>query len=341
MNRISKLFFLLSLIIFAVNLADAKIYRLNNSNSIPSDFKDITSAMKEIKSGDTLYVEGSNQNYGNLIIDKQVIIIGTGYSLAENNISNINTMSSEFSNLQINPNSDGAKIISIVFRSDSSSNQDVRIRSNNITIRNCLFKRNLDIELDSNISNLAFLQNYTTESIKAISTAILDNIYIANNIVLQSIKFSTKSNVKITNNIVRKVISANNSQITNNIQLDSNYTKTFTAGFSGSGNIYKSNITNNLEKYIPTAEGNLLGIKMTDIFEYYDNDFSEIKDTIWVLKANSPAIKYGIDGTDCGIFGGSTPYRISGIPPIPIIKDIIIDNSNENKDYIKVKIRVK
>lgn len=342
-KRYLVLFSLLLALFIAYNNTElnAKIYRLNNSQKIPSDFKDITSAMNAIKSGDTLYVEGSSESYGNLVVDKKIIFIGAGYNFIENDISNVHTKSAIFNNLIIEKNSDGSKLISLVFSSDSSSNQNVYVRSNNITIRNCLFKRNLDILLDSNIFNFAFIQNYTNESIKSLSTAKLENILIANNIVMHSIKFPTKSSIIITNNIVRKIITANNSTITNNIQLDSNSTKTFTAGFSGSNNLYKSNVSNNIDKYAPNPETNLLGVKMESVFEYFDADYSSIRDNIWNIKDSSPAKHIGSDGTECGIFGGSTPYKLSGLPPIPIVKDIYIDNSASNKDIITIKVKVK
>lgn len=41
-------------------------------------------------------------------------------------------------------------------------------------------------------------------------------------------------------------------------------------------------------------------------------------DLFWTLIQNSPAFGAGIDGVDCGIFGGPEPYVISGIPPVPV-----------------------
>lgn len=324
----------------ALNL-NAKVFRLNNNPAISSDFKDLSIAMQSLRAGDTLYAEGSETSYGDLIIDKKIVIIGAGYNLAENEISNLNTFPAEFSNLQINPNADGTRLMSLVFKSKSSSNQDVFIKSNDVTIQRCLFMNNLDINLDSNIMNIAIIQNYTTESILAKKSASMNNVLIANNIVLQSIKFSNNSKINIKNNIVRKIISANNSNILNNIQLDENITKTFTCGFSGNNNTYSGNLTRNQLKYIPTGEHNLLGIEMSSIFETYENDFAKINDARWKLKQNSPAKKYGNDGADSGIFGGSTPYVLSGLPPVPIIKDILIDNSDTDKDYIKLKIIMK
>lgn len=337
---ILKLILLFSIV--SITNTNAKIYRLNNSPQIPSDFKDIYTALQQINTGDTIYAEGSSMKYGDLIINKKVTIIGTGYNLAENAISECNSQSAEFTNLLINSGAEGSNIVSLVFNSDSSSNQNVYIRSNDITVKRCLFKHNLDISLDTVINNLAFIQNYTSESILAKKTAVLNNILISNNVVIQSIKFPCSSKINITNNVVRKIINANNSMIANNIQLDENTTKTFTAGFSGTNNIYKNNITKNTEaKYIPSGASNILGVDMATVFQTYEDDFTTVNDSRWKLKIDSPAKKAGFDGADCGVFGGSIPYVLSGIPPIPIITDIIIDNSSQDNDFIKLKIKVK
>ena len=40
-------------------------------------------------------------------------------------------------------------------------------------------------------------------------------------------------------------------------------------------------------------------------------------DGIYVLKTTSPAKGAGVGGTDMGMFGGTNPYKLSGIPKIP------------------------
>jgi hypothetical protein len=42
-------------------------------------------------------------------------------------------------------------------------------------------------------------------------------------------------------------------------------------------------------------------------------------DSQYQLKAGSPAIGAGLSGEDCGMFGGNTPYRLSGLPNIPSV----------------------
>ena len=55
----------------------------------------------------------------------------------------------------------------------------------------------------------------------------------------------------------------------------------------------------------------------TAVFVGYSTQGSFSNDGLWVLKAGSVAIGAGVGGTDCGIFGGAKPYKLSGIPEIP------------------------
>lgn len=45
-------------------------------------------------------------------------------------------------------------------------------------------------------------------------------------------------------------------------------------------------------------------------------------DTQYQLKEDSPALRAGTGGVDVGMFGGSSPYVISGLPALPRITDL-------------------
>jgi hypothetical protein len=47
--------------------------------------------------------------------------------------------------------------------------------------------------------------------------------------------------------------------------------------------------------------------------------FDNLEDDNFVLNVSSPAKAKGIGGIDCGVFAGSKPYVLSGIPPFPMI----------------------
>jgi hypothetical protein len=82
--------------------------------------------------------------------------------------------------------------------------------------------------------------------------------------------------------------------------------------FHGAGITYQNNIGTGTE--FPAGNGNLQNQNWANIFTLTGS-----MDGQYALKAGSPAIGAGIGGANCGIFGGNTPYRLSGIPSVPTI----------------------
>ena len=80
----------------------------------------------------------------------------------------------------------------------------------------------------------------------------------------------------------------------------------------GSGITYQNCICTNT--LFPAGNGNKQNQVWENIFTLTGST-----DGQYSLKAGSPAIGAGIGGTNCGIFGSTTPYRLSGIPSVPTI----------------------
>ncbi|MEZ5083070.1 MAG: hypothetical protein R2750_06440 [Bacteroidales bacterium] len=59
----------------------------------------------------------------------------------------------------------------------------------------------------------------------------------------------------------------------------------------------------------------------------------------WQLKVGSPAIGTGEDGADIGIFGGESPYVLSGLPAIPAIYDLNAQSLPTNTLDVTVKAK--
>jgi hypothetical protein len=65
-------------------------------------------------------------------------------------------------------------------------------------------------------------------------------------------------------------------------------------------------------------------------------------DTQWKLKTGSSAIGAGIDGVDCGMYGGNTPYRPSGIQlGQPTINSFTAPASVQQNGTLNVKVSAK
>jgi hypothetical protein len=61
----------------------------------------------------------------------------------------------------------------------------------------------------------------------------------------------------------------------------------------------------------------------------------------WQIKAGSVYKNAGSDGTDPGPFGGSNPYVLSGVPPIPVIYEISTTGYGSQADGLPVTIKVR
>ncbi|OQX80559.1 MAG: hypothetical protein B6D61_01855, partial [Bacteroidetes bacterium 4484_249] len=72
-------------IVFAMS-ANATVWRVNNNTQVDADFSNLQTAVNDagVLPYDTLYVEASNTSYGNVDVNKPLIIIGAGYFLNEN-----------------------------------------------------------------------------------------------------------------------------------------------------------------------------------------------------------------------------------------------------------------
>jgi len=67
-------------------------------------------------------------------------------------------------------------------------------------------------------------------------------------------------------------------------------------------------------------------------------------DSLLRLAPNSPAFGAGYDGVDIGMFGGSDPYILSGIPPFPWIYEIEMDpvyQAPATSTDLRVRVRVR
>lgn len=56
---------------------------------------------------------------------------------------------------------------------------------------------------------------------------------------------------------------------------------------------------------------------LSNVFVGYGVQGTYSNDNRYLLKAGSPAIGAGAGGADCGMFGGTNPYKLSGMPRIP------------------------
>ena len=339
--------------------ASAKIWRVNNNTAINADYSDLQLALTNTPAGDTLYVEGSQKPYkpadSNLIfcIYKKLTIVGPGNNLVGIEGSTYDKFCAELDYLCIAEGADGTKIEGMKI------NQLLYIGANNITIsRNyingiqCCTKKYdsgngpifivsvSDIKICKNlisyliISNKAYQVNYDQGSV-ASKCIISNNIVrdyitgyghgtiITNNTVLSTARWIWEWGWSDTND----AICVTNSIVQNNIIVSSVFIGSTTYATNTSPNVFHSannTISNNVVINNTTFTG-------TGSF-----------DAQYLLSPHgSNASKAGVNGVDCGAFGGSDPYVLGGMPAIPHVYSISAPASGTATSGIAVTIKVK
>jgi hypothetical protein len=59
------------------------------------------------------------------------------------------------------------------------------------------------------------------------------------------------------------------------------------------------------------------------------------------LAENSIARGAGIEGTDCGIYGGTNPYKEGAVPMNPHIQAISIPSTTDGEGKLHISVKVK
>jgi hypothetical protein len=325
-----------------VSTTYAKIWRVNNRSNIPADFTTAQAAHDGATAGDTIFLEPSPYTYGNIILTKKLIMIGTGYFLDQN---------PETQWYQTWP----VKIGTVLFSNTPSSTCEysqlmgvtctgsLTVNVSNITIRrNYLTGITYLTEATDAISNIYFNENFCTQSFYM--TGQVHDVAIQNNIFNYTasqtffyISGTSANNGLFINNIILGLpdlylwdgsyfydyLSIDNFIIQNNI---------LSAGiFVINNNTYSYNLANNTA--FGDQNGNQQNVDMSTVFLYTGSSDGQFQ-----LKEGSPAIGAGAGGTDCGVFGGLYPYVLSGLPPVPAIYSFIVGN-NSSQFIINAKVK--
>lgn len=305
------------------------------------DYATFALAQTASANGDTIYM--FRGNYGSITIAKQLTVIGTGYLL--DSLLTGNAKGNSFQQtFKTTSNS------TVVFDA-GSSNSKVYGMEGNIQI---------GVNASSNLSNIEIHRCYITSSIflngttlntkvyncffgisAAISnngTASSTNLHIYNCISLSVSDILSWSGNNLTGELVNSTcggLNVNNASamvVYNNIFINLNTT----SGNSANQNcIFNNNLIRGLSSsypslvgsnnvFIPAATFDVTGNVMVG----YPSQLTYSADARFQLSASSLAIGIGLGGVNAGAFGGTLPYKLSGIPTIPTIYKISSPQGN-------------
>ena len=331
-----KLFALAFLVFLSATTIQASILILDQSASAPAgNFSTFTAAQTAAVNGDTILVIPNSATYGSIAISKPLVLMGIGF-----NPDNEFGLTSTFTSIVINVGvADGTQIIGVVSNSVTIGNTSGTV--SNILIENC------------QIAQL-------THSATVISNVIIrQNLFqTATNTIPITLTAGNQSNIIVTNNLFSSTGTAVygpyvstggvifdhnifltssrgafyqlvNSVVRNNIFYGRNITSE--TGFTNV--LFENNLSFNATTMDlpPTSGTNVRGtnnlVNQDPQFVNLPAGTSTFNFTMDAnLNTGSVALLAGADGTDLGVYGGSSPYKDSG-SVLPVVKQFIMPSN--------------
>ena len=311
------------------------VLRVNNTVGSAAPYTTIAAAVTAANVNDIIMVEGSSTGYGDITINKKVTIIGPGYFLAENLNLQASPHSASVNSITLNSGASGSSISGLTYV--ASFNALVINSVSNLSILNSYFITGVNIAaiviLNGTGNNLLISGNYfgfPNARVSCTSSSYTQVLLTNNYLGIVQTGFSTFT---ISNNVFgADVQDVSNSTVQNNIYLF--YSNVFGPTV---GSIIKNNVFVNAQTGVDAT--NLISQPLASLFLGLPGNTS---DTQWRLKAGSPAIGAGVAGADCGMYGGTTPYRPSGIiAGQPTITNFVSPASVSQNGTLNMKVSAK
>lgn len=297
--------------------ANAATWRLNPNPDAGADFTSIDEAMADdrVKEGDELLLDPGTYPGDNILTKNRLTLTGPGHFLAQDDWSNIDRVI--FDNITLSEGS---------------------------TIQGCCVKNELNTNSNSKILRCRIEKVYPQEKVTA-SNVLIESNYI--NAIGAPFRYGF-IDCKIRNNIIAgRIINITNSTIQHNTSIYKSapfesvkYSTIIDNIILGSGiqvNCENNTLVNNVLSLTGTSSYNhCVGATLENTF--IDN----ITGDRYLLRDDSVAKGKATDGGECGAFGGSHPYVLSGIPTnMPSITEAKIPSTpTDGKLAITLKIAI-
>lgn len=329
-----KLYLFLLIVLLACS-GYARILILNNNGTNTGHYRTIYEALAAAQNGDTIYCVGSSIRYDStqgVEITKAVTIIGPGYFLAENPGTNTNFSPAIFNTITIS--SPNISLIGLfIYR--------VTVLTGNLSIKRCNIDYMSHGQITSQINNIVISQCYLGSVDFYSGQYQINDVIFTNNYVLTISEGTPGSSSWGLN-----TISYNNWVINGNTFMASG---SFFFGETLINNIFATSMPNTfcpncsieycifINDPVPATNNNLINVDFNTLFV---GSIVNSTDGQWKLKPGSPAIGSGFNGVDRGMFGGNTPYVLSGVPPIPAVYGLTVQPVSTN-NALPVQVKIK
>lgn len=323
-------------------------YNFVVQNGSAKVYKTMADAYANSVKGDTIYLPGGSFTMPN--VEKKLVLIGVGYHPD----STVSTFYTRINNaVVILPDADSSVIKGIHFASNLSFGSD-KDDATSYIISRCRINGSLVLKQET----------ATERNIDAlVSECIIDG----------NIDARKAGNIIIEKTIIRGLAQNFRSSLFNRCFFTLggyDYWGGYTYAFTGTQNCQVKNSIFNYNRYtnwvidfsenmnnnfiynlfvgtisFPSGTNsgmnNITGADLANVFVHIEGnvyDFNYRHD--FRLKTGSPAIGSGTNGTDIGLYGGNTPFKVGGLPQVPHIRQVEIGDE-ANDGLLPVKITVK
>lgn len=306
------LFGVLSCLVLGVQAKVLRVSNVTGSNAPYTTYEDAEAAAAE---GDTIVLEGSNVLYPAMNISKKLVVMGSGYYLVENGISQVNGQVATV---------DGVIISAAEAKLQSLKVKGVTVNADRAIVNRC-YVYDEPITLSANY--VVIHQNFITGSSTSVRGKNQETVV---------------SNIQITNNIWTSG-GLNYSEVL--MYLTESYI---------AYNTCTSNVLTPWYRGVSNCvfEGNLLPTRFEAENSIFKNEcyFSDVDDVVstpfkdWKTDADIKAVcgaEENADYVGYGAFAGTDPYVISGVPAGPVIEDVTMPVSVEQGKPLEVTVKVK
>jgi len=350
-----------TIFLFLATSASAKIWQVNNNPGVTADFTTLQNANDNaaVMDGDTLYVAGSPTSYGSLSLTKELIIIGPGYFLDENPDTQAVTEAAKTGPINFKAGSDDSVIAGLTIHVTAPSDTvavliDANVDSITITRNMITSDTSHTILINESALGILIAQNYIVNSASpsggvTVGVAFDATVTITNNYIERTetgfaaidtlAGVGGAADLEVRNNVIKGDLILKNTDFRNNIirqgsiTLDVALTNTVEFNLGPVTTVLPAGV-GNINIVDPDAE--FIGPGSTD--------------GQWQLSPGSNSVNAGdpdpqfndlVNGTrnDMGMFGGMTPYILSGLPPIPAIYSYQAQTKSATTLPITVKIK--
>lgn len=367
-----KIFILLYFFPLIIN---AQLYYVSNNPAVKTDFATLQGAIDSVPAGSCLYLLPGTGNYGDVVLNKKITLFGTGI-LLNNNLepfTQVNEEGCRLNSIHFKPGSSGSRVEGVTFRTLNSETQTVYKHIwldsvTDITVTRCSYKQkgytSGDIIVYLNATNNCRVSQCYFDLLGEdtyTSYVINDQAFFSSNPYPYTTGFSFNNNIVFGpsaftpmgfsissyteavfyNNTlygqVQPVTYFDYVKLVNNIFINP-------AGAAISihdrTRVMRNNIFCNGSGFFPVS---FLGYNRENenadsIFVYSTFGYHSF-DEKWKIRPGNFAATYGTGGTECGAFGGTEPYHLSGLSRIPYIYRLTSTKDSAIQGNMKLHIK--